>query len=83
MHPVAPRGGDCLLRALRVSPSPVHPVDLTHTNGQVFLQQNGFIWEKQRIAIQNFPSNGEPSANPEKQRGENSFIKEKRKLGEL
>lgn len=37
-----------------------HFVDLKQIHSQMFLQQNGFIWELQRIAIQNMQSNGKP-----------------------
>lgn len=42
-------------------------VGLKQIDSQVFLRQNGFIWE-QRILIWGFRPNGEPHPSPEKQR---------------
>lgn len=49
-------------------------VDLKQIDSQIFLQQNGLIWEQQRTATQDTWSNGEPSASPEKPRRGRSFM---------
>lgn len=50
-------------------------VDLTQMDNQVFIQKNGFSWEKPRIAIWNMHSNGEPHTSPPKKiKGEGSFF---------
>ena len=53
------------------------PVDLKK-NSQIVIQQNGFIWEQQRISIQDMQSNGKSCAGPEDQGEENCFTEKRR-----
>ena len=41
-------------------------VDLCHIDSLLHLQQNVFIWEQQRIAVEDTWSNGDRQARPEK-----------------
>lgn len=42
-------------------------INLKEKDSQIFLQQNRFIWQQQRIVIQDMWSNGELHQSPEKQ----------------
>ena len=43
-------------------------IDLKQIDSQVFLQQKGFIWEQQRIAIEDIWSKDKPLTSPERQK---------------
>lgn len=55
-------------------------IDFKQAHSQIFLQQNVFVQEQQRIAIRDMMSNGEPLADPKKQRGK-FFLKGEDKFG--
>lgn len=52
-------------------------VDLKQLDSQIFLQQNGFIWEQQRVTILDMWSTGQPWASPENKGEEGSFIEQR------
>lgn len=58
-------------------------VDLKQIDSLIILQQTGFLWEHQRIAIQDMESCGEPRVSPENKGVTHSFIEERGSSEEL
>lgn len=47
--------------------APQRSVDRKQIERPIYSQQHRFIWEQERISIQDMPSNGKAHASPEKQ----------------
>lgn len=53
---------------------PSGSVDLKQMDSQIFIQKNGFSWEKQRIAIWSMHSNGESHTSPKISKDREVFL---------